>query len=177
MSKRSGTPAVEYMRWSGPESPYSPDRSFVDIPTQDPDDLDFELHNETMSEDAYEGLENVRACCDGRHTVGHSAGKHPHHHHHQHQHQHAMGGGSTAPAAMSISRRSVDNHLLDPHVAEQARPSSPAWSFRSRTGSSHGHGENGGGGGGGLFSWGRGEDGKLRFGSRRSTKSSVPAHD
>lgn len=155
---------MEYMRWSGPESPYSPDRSFVDIPTQDFDELDFELHNETMSEEAYEGLENVRACCDGRHTVGHSAGKHPHHHH-----QHASNGGSTAPG---MSRRSVENHLLDPHVAELARPSSPAWSLRSRTGSSRGEG-----GGGGLFSWGRGEDGKLRFGSRRSTKSSVPAHD
>lgn len=172
MSKRSGTPAVEYMRWSGPESPYSPDRSFVDIPTQDPDELDFELHNETMSEDAFEGLENVRACCDGRHTVGHSVGKL--HHHHHHQHQHATGGGSTAPGS-TISRRSVDNHLLDPHVAEQARPASPAWSFRSRTGSSHGHGD--GVSVGGLFSWGRGEDGKLRFGSKRSTKSSVPAHD
>jgi hypothetical protein len=60
---------------------------------------------------------------------------------------------------------------LDPNAFEQARPSSPAWSFRSRTGSSQSHE------GGGLFSWGRGEDGKLRFGSRRSTKTSIPAHD
>ncbi len=163
------------MRWSGPESPYSPDRSFVDIATHDPDDLDFELHNETMSEEGFEGLENVRACCDGRHTVGHSAGKHPHSHRHQHIHQQTTaGGGSTGPGT-SIGRRSVDNHLLDPHTAEQARPSSPAWSFRSRTGSSHGHGD--GVSMGGLFSWGRGEDGKLRFGSKRSTKSSIAAHD
>jgi hypothetical protein len=54
-------------------------------------------------------------------------------------------------------------------VAEQPRPASPAWSFRSRTGSTQSH--EGGGGGGGLFS------GKLRFGSKRSAKSSLQAHD
>jgi hypothetical protein len=59
------------------------------------------------------------------------------------------------------------------------RPSSPAWSFRSRTGStqSHDRAAPGGAGNGGLFSWGRGDDGKLRFGSKRSTKSSVPVLD
>jgi hypothetical protein len=158
VGKRSGTPALEYLRWTGPESPYSPDKSFVDVPVQDADELDFELHDESVSEEAFEGLENVRACCDGRHTVGH-AGKHHHHHHH--------------PTVGTISsRRSVDHHHLDPNPLEQARPSSPAWSFRSRTGSARSHGE-----GGGLFSWGRGDDGKLRFGSKRSTKTSVPAHD
>jgi hypothetical protein len=40
--------------------------------------------------------------------------------------------------------------------------------LRSRTGSTRSHE------GGGIFSWGRGEDGKLRFGSRRSAKSSLP---
>lgn len=157
VSKRSGTPALEYLRWTSPESPYSPDKSFVDVPVQDPDELDFELHDESMSVEAFEGLENVRACCDGRHTVGH-AGMHHHHHHHHHP--------------TISSRRSVDHHHLDPNPPEQMRPSSPAWSFRSRTGSAQSHGE-----GGGLFSWGRGEDGKLRFGSRRSTKASVPTRD
>jgi len=166
IGKRSGTPALEYLRWNGPESPYSPDRSFVDVPAQDPEDLDFELHDETMSDDGFEGLENVRACCDGRHTVGHAGGKH-HHHHHNHP--------QSNQGTMS-SRRSTDNQHLEPHPQEHVRPASPAWSFRSRTGSVQSHGE-GGGSGGGLFSWGRGEDGKLRFGSRRSAKTSVPAHD
>ena len=155
MSKRTGTPAVEYLRWNAPESPYSPDKSFVNVPGQDADEHDFELHDESMSEEAFEGLENVRACCDGRHTVGHSK-----QHHHHHHHYNAVGTIS--------SRRSVDNQHLDPNPPEHARPSSPAWSFRSRTGSSHGEGS------GGLFSWGRGEDGKLRFGSRRSVKASIP---
>ncbi|KAF8905236.1 hypothetical protein CPB84DRAFT_1745558 [Gymnopilus junonius] len=145
VGKRSGTPAQEYLRWNAPESPFTPDKSFVDVHPHDPDDLDFELHDDMMSDEGYEGLENVRACCDGKHTVGHN-GKHHHHHHHD-QHQKVNQGTLT-------SRRSVDNQHLDvnPHLQEQARPSSPAWSFRSRTGSTQSHE----GGGGGIFSWGRG---------------------
>ena len=149
-SKRSGTPALEYLRWrNGPESPYSPDKSFVNVPDHDSEDLDFELHRDSQFDEGFEGLENVRACCDGRHTVGHSE-----HHHH----------------GTLNSRRSADNQHLDPNNLhhENPRPSSPAWSFRSRTGSTQSHE------GGGIFSWGRGEDGKLRFGSRRSAKSSLP---
>ncbi|KAF9558067.1 hypothetical protein CPC08DRAFT_667924 [Agrocybe pediades] len=156
VGKRSGTPAIEYLRWNAPESPYSPDRSFVDVPHQDPEDLDFELHDDTMSDEGYEGLENVRACCDGRHTVGPS-GKHHHHHHHDHPSENQ---------GTITSRRSTDTRHLDV-AQDQVRPSSPAWSFRSRTGSTQSHGD------GGIFSWGRGEDGKLRFGSRRSTKTST----
>jgi len=154
IGKRSGTPAVEYLRWNGPDSPYSPSKSFVDVPHHDEEDLDFELHGDAMSDDGYEGLENVRACCDGRHTVGHS-GKVHHHHHHHSDHQH-----------------NGDHRHLEPGIQEPLRPVSPAWSFRSRTGSAHSHD----GGGTGIFSWGRGEDGKLRFGSRRSTKT-IPTHD
>jgi hypothetical protein len=153
-SKRSGTPALEYLRWrNGPESPYSPEKSFINVPDHDPEDLDFELHRDSHFDEGFEGLENVRACCDGRHTVGHSE-----HHHH------GSGSGTVN------SRRSADNQHLDPnlHHHENPRPSSPAWSFRSRTGSTQSHE------GGGIFSWGRGEDGKLRFGSRRSAKSSLP---
>ncbi|KAK0192709.1 hypothetical protein F5146DRAFT_1041154 [Armillaria mellea] len=130
---RSGTPAAEYLRWNGPESPYSPTKSFVDVHGDD-EDLDFELHGQSEDENGFEGLENVRACCDGRHTVGHS-GRHHHHHHHN-------GSG------------------LDPNSAgpsEQARPVSPsAWSFRSSTNSHE-----------------SGSAALLRFGSRRSAKTSV----
>jgi hypothetical protein len=61
---------------------------------------------------------------------------------------------------------------LEPNPPEPVRPVSPsAWSFRSRTGSTNSHE-----GTGSIFSWGRRDDGKLRFGSRRSTKT-VPTHD
>ncbi|KAF9528362.1 hypothetical protein CPB83DRAFT_791687 [Crepidotus variabilis] len=170
VGKRSGTPALEYLRWNGPESPYSPDRSFVDVPGHDADELDFELHDESMSDEGYEGLENVRACCDGRHTVGHSGKHHHHHHHHNHQPQGNMGTVNSNMGTIN-SRRSTENHHLEPHT-EPARPASPAWSFRSRAGSTRSGNE-----GGGLFSWGRDEGGKLRFGSKRSAKSSIQAHD
>ncbi|KAH7868951.1 uncharacterized protein C8R40DRAFT_1132791 [Lentinula edodes] len=154
IGRRAGTPAAEYLRWNGPESPYSPSRSFVDVPAQeDEDDLDFELHGDSFSDDGFEGLENVRACCDGRHTVGHS-GKHHHHHHHHHE---------------SDSQNGDHNHTGSSNNGP-IRPVSPsAWSFRSRTGSANSHE----GGSASLFSWGRGrtEDGKSKFGSRRSTKT------
>ena len=142
VGKRSGTPAAEYLRWAAPESPYSPSRSFEQVGNNSQEDaeLDFELHGESKSDEGYEGLENVRACCDGRHTVGHSG------HHHHRPPMHAHNG----------------DHL---DVNSPARPVSPAWSLRSRTGSTQSHDT------GGLFSWGRGEDGKLRFGSRRSART------
>ena len=138
VGKRSGTPAAEYLRWNGPESPYSPSKSFEHAPSGD--DLDFELHGEGRYGEGFEGLENVRACCDGRHTVGH-------HHHHYHPHN-----GDTR---------------LEVQSSESHRPVSPAWSLRSRTGSTNSHEGNG------MFG------GKLRFGSRRSTKTapSTVAHD
>ncbi|KAL0959595.1 hypothetical protein HGRIS_011304 [Hohenbuehelia grisea] len=164
VGKRSGTPAAEYLRWNGPESPYSPDKSFEHIGARDEEDLDFELHGDSRSDDGFEGLENVRACCDGRHTVGHS-GKH-HHHHHNHNHNH-----------LPIERTSIDR--LEVNQQDQARPASPAWSFRShrsRGGSSQSHEGGPSNGTTSIFSWGRGDDGKLRFGSRRSAKT-VPTHD
>ncbi|KIY65620.1 hypothetical protein CYLTODRAFT_379149 [Cylindrobasidium torrendii FP15055 ss-10] len=153
MGRRSGTPAAEYMRW-GPESPYSPTRSFVDVPFggDDPDlDLDFELHGAMSDEEAdWEGLENVRACCDGRHTVGRGQGKHHHHHHHHHKQK--------SDGAPTGSRGGLPS-FLEPGKDE--RPASPgAWSFKS-TGSTSKEG--------GLFGgWGS------KFGSRRSTKTPVP---
>ena len=73
MSKRSGTPALEYLKWNAPESPMSPERSFEHVPGQqhhqeeeEEEDLDFELHADSKSDDGFEGLENVRACCDGK---------------------------------------------------------------------------------------------------------------
>lgn len=147
VGKRSGTPAAEYLRWNGPESPYSPTKSFEHVrAVPDEDDLGFELHGEAAYNNGFEGLENVRACCDGRHTVGH-------HHHHYHPLDQAHNG---------------DVHL-DVRPSDTNRPVSPAWSLRSRTGSTTSHEGNG------VFG------GKLRFGSRRSTKTApgaiTGAHD
>ncbi|KAI9465908.1 hypothetical protein BJY52DRAFT_1209346 [Lactarius psammicola] len=148
IGKRSGTPAAEYLRYAGPEGPYSPTKSFEQSGVGE-EDMDFELHDETMSDNGFEGLENVRACCDGLHTVGGTHQHHSHHHHHHHPHR------DDPPSGRSRMR---DGHL-DAHP-DPPRPSSPAWSFRSRSGSTTSHD-------GGLFS------GKLRFGSRRSVKTST----
>ncbi|KAF9445809.1 hypothetical protein P691DRAFT_762180 [Macrolepiota fuliginosa MF-IS2] len=168
VGKRSGTPALEYLRWNGPESPYSPTKSFVDVEraAEEEEDLDFELHDESMSDGGFEGLENVRACCDGRHTVGHSR---KHHHHHLASHPinqlQAQAHAHTAPIH---ARPSMDNQHLDPNPLEIGRPVSPAWSLRSKAGSTQSHE-----GGGGLFSWARGEGSKLRFGTKRLAKTST----
>jgi len=166
VGKRSGTPAMEYLRWNAPESPYSPTRSFVDVgpdQEQDSEELDFELHGEEEDE-GFEGLENVRACCDGRHTVGHSGRSHHHHHHHNHGTVNSLSASQRSYAG-TLRRQSSEqrDHL---EALDQARPASPAWSFRSKTGSTASHE----GGGGGLFSWGRKGN---QMGSKRSVKSSL----
>lgn len=147
MGKRSGTPAAEYLRWSTLDpTPNSPSKSFEHIPANE-GELDFELHDETLSDEGFEGLENVRACCDGRHTVGRNGQIH---HHHDHDHP------NHRPAPREPSR-ARDQHL-DPNPQEMSRPVSPAWSFRSRAGSATSHDRDG------FFS---------RFGSRRSTKTAM----
>lgn len=168
IGKRSGTPAAEYLRYTN-DAPYSPTKSFEHVggpgATDEDEDLDFELHDDSLSDGAFEGLENVRACCDGRHTVG--GHHHHHHHHHDHEHTHAPStrNGSTqsymqnGPQPRQRSRvRGGQQHLEAQPV--DPRPTSPAFSFRSRAGSTTSDG-------GGLFG------GKLRFGSRRM-KTPIP---
>lgn len=70
VGKRSGTPAAEYLRWTdGPGSPGSTSAHGFELShgtEPDDDELDFEIHDSAMSDrEGYEGLENVRACCDG----------------------------------------------------------------------------------------------------------------
>ncbi|CAG8770444.1 12344_t:CDS:2, partial [Acaulospora colombiana] len=57
VGKRNGTAAAEYMRWTG-DAPASPSKM------EDRTSGDFHIHEH---DDAYDGLENVRACCDGKH--------------------------------------------------------------------------------------------------------------
>lgn len=149
LGKRSGTPAAEYLRWNGPDAPYSPTRDFEHVPRADEGELDFELHDDTLSDEGYEGLENVRACCDGRHTVGRLGKDHHHHHHHHHNHP------PPPPAPpQKVANNRIRDHL-DPNPQDITRPTSPAWSFRSRAGSTHSTE------GSGFFS---------RFGTRRSAR-------
>ena len=164
LSKRSGTPAAEYLRWA--EGASSPSKEYEHVPGgQDDEDLDFELHDDTLSDEGFEGLENVRACCDGRHTVGRS-GRVGHDHHHHHNHNHAQGPPTQQQQPQKREPSRPREQLLDPNVMDMPqRPVSPAWSFRSRAGSATSHD------GAGFFS---------RFGTRRSTRtvqSSTNGHD
>lgn len=169
VGKRAGTPAAEYMRWNSAPEAQSPTKSTRAYQQQTHDDIDFENMDYDQDDDGFvpidadpgfEGLENVRACCDGAHDLG-SLSRHPgqrhHHHHHHHQQQ--------QPQQQAQSRNLDVDRPLSP------RPSSPAFSFRSRA-SSRSHGD-----GGSLFSWAGGEGGEkklsFRFGSKRS-KSKRP---
>ncbi|KZV93038.1 hypothetical protein EXIGLDRAFT_646596 [Exidia glandulosa HHB12029] len=153
VGKRTGTPALEYLRWAERATSPTPEPyEYIHGPGNG-EDLDFEINDSGDMDDAYEGLDNVRACCDGMHDLGtlsKAGGKHHHHHHHHHHAQATSGGGQDLPPSTS-------------------RPVSPtAWSMRSR-GSQHSQGE-----GSNLFPWGgRDQDGKRSwFGSKRSAKSS-----
>lgn len=162
VGKRAGTPAAEYMRWNSEAQ--SPTKSTRAYQQQSHDETSFDHMDYDQDDDGFipiddpgfEGLENVRACCDGAHDLG-SLSRHPgqrhHHHHHHHQQQ-----------------QQAPTRNLDVDRPISPRPSSPAFSFRSRA-SSRSHGD-----GGSLFSWG-GEGGEkklsLRFGSKRS-KSKRP---
>ncbi|KAG8680799.1 hypothetical protein FRC09_017965 [Ceratobasidium sp. 395] len=160
VGKRHGTPAAEYMRWNAPEaqSPTKSTRGYQQQMMQD--DGDYEDGDHSQYDDGFvpievdpgfEGLENVRACCDGAHDLG-SLSRHPGHRHHHHHH-------NRPPSRAQDADRPIS-----------PRPLSPAFSFSSRA-SSKSHG-----GGGSMFSW-RGDGGErkygLKFGSKRS-KSKRP---
>lgn len=186
IGRRAGTPAAEYMRtysstdhisrpYPDPISPTRPTRSlqqrFEDALAHNDDD-DFEnVDSQSMAngdleihpDDGYEGIENVRACCDGEHDLNHLSSK-AHHHPHQHSYYHPN-HASVRPSSR-LSNHSNRHEPLSP----RSRPVSPsAISGRSRSGSQRSEG-------GSIFGWGGGDgSGKrsLRFGSRRSTKSST----
>jgi hypothetical protein len=87
IGKRSGMLAAEYLQWAAPESPYSPTKSFEQVASGKAQDekLEFEVHGESQSDDGFEGLDNMHACCDGWHTVGPSGHQH-YTHYHAHSH-------------------------------------------------------------------------------------------
>ncbi|KZS93912.1 hypothetical protein SISNIDRAFT_484879 [Sistotremastrum niveocremeum HHB9708] len=160
VGKRSGTPAAEYMRWVGPDAPQSPSRSFGEgfehIPDQFGEDVDFEIHEEIMNDEGFDGLENVRTCCNGAHIIGHHPDDRTQHV--PDEPQPANGKNYPRYAARERERE----------ISEPTRPVSPSgWSFRSRAGSSHSHET------GNFFGWSKGEDGRRRFGTRRSARGNV----
>lgn len=59
--------------------------------------------NEQLKQEGYEGLDNVRACCGGRHDVGSLAHKGQHHHHGTkgRRGSNAASGGATSPRPSS----------------------------------------------------------------------------
>ncbi len=133
-----------------------------DVPAPDADDLDFELHGENVSDDASK-VSKMCVCCDGRHTVG------GHHHHLHHHHLPVKTPRLTKERSLVAGASIIAIWTLSPRTCTPLR--------RLRGHSDHGRSAQSheAGTGGGLFSWGPREDGKSRFGSRRSTKTSVPA--
>jgi hypothetical protein len=57
------------MRW-GSDVPNSPDHDFEQIAVQPGEsEFDFEIHDDVRNGGDFDGLENVRTCCNGAHTV------------------------------------------------------------------------------------------------------------
>ena len=164
IGRRAGTPAAEYLRTyseqhhqahpdahSPTRAPRSLQQRFEDaLDLNDDDDFenvdpnaggaDFEIN----LDGGYEGLENVRACCDGEHDLNHLAKGHHHHH----------------PNAILRPSSRLSNRSRTEPLSPSSRPVSPsAFSGRSRSGSQRSDGAS-------LFN--------LRFGSKRSAKSSAP---
>ena len=165
IGKRAGTPAAEYLRWHGgePGSPGSayhlmPDNAAID------DNVDFHIHERDPEKDGYDGLENVRACCDGAHDVGTLSGRRHHHHHHDHP---VPPLPPFARSQTGTTRSSSRPPLPDQQQQQQlpSRPVSPSgWSFRSgKSNRGANPRDDGTGGGGSVFSW-----------SKRSRKESAP---
>lgn len=152
VGKRAGTPAAEYLRWS--EIPGSPSKHGMDSAhgnksgEDESAELDFEISETLSDQEGYEGLENVRACCDGRHTVGRASGMQNHthvHDHHSHTigraaHQHPVPTKVHRPIPQFASMSGREREALQESQSfnqpqPTSRPSSPAFSFRSRTSS------------------------------------------
>lgn len=183
VGRRSGTPAAEYMRaypssdhvsrpYPDPISPTRAARSlqqrFEDALTRNDDDDYENVDSQSMAngeleihpDDGYDGIENVRACCDGEHDLNALSSK-VHHHPHQH-YQYFPHQASVRPS----SRLSNHSARIEP-LSPRSRPVSPsAFSGRSRSGSQRSEG-------GSIFGWAADGKRSLRFGSRRSAKSST----
>ncbi|PWN48261.1 hypothetical protein IE53DRAFT_364051 [Violaceomyces palustris] len=104
-----------------------------------------EMLEEDEQESGFEGLDNVRACCDGKHDVGSLAHNH-HHHHHQSSHSSKRTLSRATTSKRNGGRQSSSRFssigLKSPKLDGEANQ---VWSDREATGG-------GGGGGGGSTS-------------------------
>ncbi|GAA5937266.1 hypothetical protein JCM1841_007026 [Sporobolomyces salmonicolor] len=144
-TKRAGTVADEYTRRTMYGSPASV-RTFSDYGGHDPADGSLEVvdRNEIPpgigddDDDEFEGLENVRACCNGKHDVGSLSRRH-HHHHHSHSHSDIESrSGTPAPPTPSRARSKSSTNTLGSISRRMAAIPSPRKSLSRK--SSHGGG-------------------------------------
>ncbi|WWD10289.1 hypothetical protein V865_008424 [Kwoniella europaea PYCC6329] len=105
MSKRAGTAAHEYVRrHEVPSTIHGGHRykgTYKGAPIADQHDFDLVSRDDGDElDESFEGLENVRACCDGKHLVG------DHHHHHDHPNVPKTPARSQTPSIRAWSMRS-----------------------------------------------------------------------
>lgn len=105
--------------------------AFSSSGAQTVDDGRFKSAEEMLAEDeertGYDGLDNVRACCDGKHDIGKLSVKGHQHHHHQPARPSSSGTGSVRSriSTPSLLRRSSRASKLSGKDAE-ARPDVPS---------------------------------------------------
>ena len=143
MQKRSDTPAAEYQNYinefGSPRSVRTYARPATSMSTynnnNNPDDsLEVIDRREALGagigpdgETGYEGLENVRACCDGAHDVGKLSvsGKH-HHHNHNHQHQQQYDTASRASRTNTVTSRASSKRTTFSSMTMEHPPPLPS---------------------------------------------------
>ncbi|KAM0749543.1 hypothetical protein T439DRAFT_357881 [Meredithblackwellia eburnea MCA 4105] len=112
--KRADTLAADFERSTMFGSPRSL-RTFSDFLGGD-ESVEYVDRSEIPSDlghdddDGFEGLENVRACCSGKHDVGSLARRHHHHHHHHHHGSEASTGSLQDSPTRARSRSSLGTY-------------------------------------------------------------------
>lgn len=150
LHKRSDTPAAEYENFIAEYGSPRSIRSYKTNATAGPSGKAVDESLEIIdrrdvigAEDGYEGLENVRACCDGAHDVGKLSVSKKHHHHHHHNHTSKgydystvrSSAGRSNSVASKASRRTgrFSNYGQEPPVPslDKNEPASPSARDRS----------------------------------------------
>lgn len=155
--KRSDTPAAEYENFIAEYGSPRSIRSYrTSTATPGPsgskgkgvdESLEIIDRRDVLGADAegYEGLENVRACCNGEHDVGKLSVSKKHHHNHNHHHHHGQGydystvkssAGRSNSVASKASRRTgrTSTYSQDPPVPSLSNePPSPSLRPRSHS--------------------------------------------
>ncbi|ORX39731.1 hypothetical protein BD324DRAFT_606985 [Kockovaella imperatae] len=125
MEKRSGTPAFEYYRRHEVPATIHGGHRYKGTYKGAPFMEDFDVITAEDGDDpdaSFEGMDNVRACCDGRHTVGH----------HHHPENESVTGPPERPAPRSVtpSLRAFSMRSRRASAASSKRPGIPKGKFR-----------------------------------------------